>query len=191
MPKNITRPPVRIARHGAHRAGQPPTSAIAPVTSTWLFDCIHKELSIGEVAARSGVAVSALHFYETKGLIKSWRNRGNQRRYPREILRRVAAIKVAQRAGIPLASIHEALSTLPEGRTPTATDWGKLSARWKAELGERITKLTQLRDQLNECIGCGCLSLKTCPLRNPGDKLLPSKARGRGCLSGASAPSIL
>src|SRR5258707_3290336 len=108
-----------------------------------------REMTVGEVAARSGVAVSTLHFYETKGLIKSWRNRGNQRRYPREVLRRVAVIKVAQRTGIPLASIHRALMTLPEGRTPTAADWSRLSARWKVELDERIVKLTRLRDQLN------------------------------------------
>jgi MerR family redox-sensitive transcriptional activator SoxR len=132
---------------------------------------IGKELTVGEVAARSGVAVSAIHFYESKGLIKSWRNQGNQRRYPREVLRRVAVIKVAQRVGIPLASIREALITLPEGRTPTAADWGRLSAKWKAELNDRITKLTRLRDQLNRCIGCGCLSLKDCPLRNPWDEL--------------------
>jgi MerR family redox-sensitive transcriptional activator SoxR len=132
---------------------------------------IGKELTVGEVAARSGVAVSAIHFYESKGLLKSRRNQGNQRRYPREVLRRVAVIKVAQRVGIPLASIREALMTLPEGRTPTATDWGKLSAKWKAKLNDRITKLTRLRDQLNGCIGCGCLSLKDCPLRNPWDEL--------------------
>jgi MerR family redox-sensitive transcriptional activator SoxR len=135
------------------------------------------ELSVGEVAERSGVAVSTLHFYESKGLIKSRRNPGNQRRYPREVLRRVAVIKVAQRTGIPLASIHEALTTLPEGRTPTATDWRKLSARWKAELDERIARLTQLRDQLSGCIGCGCLSIKDCPLRNPWDAL---SAQGPG-----------
>ncbi len=130
-----------------------------------------RELTVGEVAARSGVAVSAIHFYESKGLIKSWRNPGNQRRYPREVLRRVAVIKVAQRVGIPLASIREALMTLPEGRTPTAADWSKLSAKWKVELNDRIAKLTQLRDQLSNCIGCGCLSLRDCPLRNPWDEL--------------------
>jgi MerR family transcriptional regulator, redox-sensitive transcriptional activator SoxR len=130
-----------------------------------------KELTVGEVAARSGVAVSALHFYESKGLIKSSRNRGNQRRYPREVLRRVAVIKVAQRLGIPLASIREALMTLPKGRTPTAADWSRLSTRWKAELDDRITTLTRLRDQLNRCIGCGCLSIKDCALRNPWDEL--------------------
>lgn len=132
---------------------------------------IGKELTVGEVASRSGVAVSAIHFYESTGLIKSRRSDGNQRRYPRDVLRRVAVIKVAQRAGIPLASIREALLVLPEGRTPTAADWSAMSARWKAELDDRITRLTRLRDQLDDCIGCGCLSLKACPLRNPWDEL--------------------
>lgn len=128
-------------------------------------------LSVGEVAARSGVAVSALHFYEAKGLIRSVRNRGNQRRYPRDVLRRVAVIKVAQRTGIPLAEIREALAALPDRRTPTAADWRRLSARWRKELNDRIARLTRLRDHLDGCIGCGCLSLKVCPLRNPGDVL--------------------
>ncbi|TPG16607.1 redox-sensitive transcriptional activator SoxR [Variovorax guangxiensis] len=129
------------------------------------------ELAVGEVAARSGVAVSALHFYESKGLIQSARSGGNQRRYPRAILRRVAFIKVAQRVGIPLAEIAEALQALPEGRTPTAADWRRLSREWRAELDERIRTLTQLRNQLDGCIGCGCLSLKACPLRNARDTL--------------------
>ena len=128
-------------------------------------------LSVGEVAKRSGVAVSTLHFYETKGLIRSLRTEGNQRRYPRGILRRVAVIKVAQRTGIPLASIQAALARLPDGRAPTAEDWAELSGTWRAELDERIRRLGQLRDQLDDCIGCGCLSLKTCPLRNPQDAL--------------------
>lgn len=130
-----------------------------------------RQLTVGEVARRSGVAVSTLHFYETKGLIQSARNRANQRRYPREVLRRVAIIKVAQRAGIPLAAIRETLSTLPQGRTPTAADWKELSAGWKKDLDERIRKLIGLRDQLSDCIGCGCLSMSACPLRNPGDEL--------------------
>lgn len=129
------------------------------------------ELSVGEVAARSGVAISTLHFYEAEGLIRSWRNAGNQRRYPRAVLRRIAVIRVAQRTGISLASIRDALKTLPNGRTPTAEDWHKLSARWRAELNDRIARLTRLRDQLDGCIGCGCLSLGACPLRNPWDKL--------------------
>lgn len=128
-------------------------------------------LSVGEVAKRSGVAVSTLHFYETKGLIRSLRTGGNQRRYPRGVLRRVAVIKVAQRTGIPLASIQAALARLPQGRAPTAEDWADLSRAWRAELDERIRRLSQLRDQMDDCIGCGCLSLKTCPLRNPQDAL--------------------
>ena len=132
---------------------------------------IETELTVGQVAARTGVAVSTLHFYEAKGLIHSWRNAGNQRRYARDVLRRVAVIKVAQRTGIPLAEIQSALSSLPENRTPTAADWKKLSARWHAALEARIASLTRLRDQLDGCIGCGCLSLKACPLRNPWDAL--------------------
>lgn len=127
-------------------------------------------LSIGELARRSGVAVSALHFYEAKGLIASNRNAGNQRRYSRETLRRVAVIKMAQRVGIPLAEIAGALSELPQGRNPTAADWAELSARWREDLDQRIAKLQMLRDQLDGCIGCGCLSLEACPLRNPGDQ---------------------
>lgn len=139
--------------------------------------CPAPELSVGEVARRSGVAISAIHFYETKGLVTSWRNAANQRRYPREALRRVSIVKVAQRVGIPLASIKAALDSLPKGRTPTDQDWRKLSARWQAELDERIAKLTRLRDQLTGCIGCGCLSMHSCPLRNPQDEVA---ARGPG-----------
>lgn len=131
----------------------------------------HRALTVGEVAARSGVAVSTLHFYESEGLITSWRNSGNQRRYAREVLRRVAVIKVAQRTGIPLAEVREALATLPEKRTPTTADWKELSARWCEQLNERIERLARLRDQLDGCIGCGCLSLESCPLRNPWDCL--------------------
>ena len=130
-----------------------------------------RHLTVGAMAERSGVAISALRFYESKGLIRSVRTEGNQRRYPREMLRRVAVVRVAQRVGVPLAAIREALMTLPEGRTPTAADWARLSARWRAELDDRISKLTSLRDQLSDCIGCGCLSIKACPLRNPRDEL--------------------
>lgn len=129
------------------------------------------DLSVGEVAARSGVPVSTIHFYEAQGLIRGWRNSGNHRRYAREVLRRIAVIKVAQRAGIPLQAIKEALTTLPDGRTPTARDWMKLSAKWKEDLDDRIARLTRLRDQMAGCIGCGCLSIKDCPLRNPYDEL--------------------
>lgn len=138
---------------------------------------IHHELGVGEVATRCGVAVSAIHFYEAKGLITSWRSQGNQRRYPREVLRRVSIVKVAQRLGIPLASIKAALDSLPKGRTPTDNDWKKLSARWHADLDLRIARLSRLRDQLTGCIGCGCLSMKECPLRNPWDEL---SGRGPG-----------
>ncbi|MFJ3077774.1 MULTISPECIES: redox-sensitive transcriptional activator SoxR [Pseudomonas] len=129
------------------------------------------QLSVGQLAARSGVAVTALHFYETKGLIHSSRNTGNQRRYPRAMLRRVAVIKMAQRLGIPLAEIATALATLPSHHTPTAEDWQRLSARWREDLSRRIDEMVMLRDQLDGCIGCGCLSLKECPLRNRQDHL--------------------
>lgn len=129
------------------------------------------EMTVGEVAARSGVAVSTLHFYEARGLIASRRNAGNQRRYGRDVLRRVAVIKVAQRLGVALADIAAALQSLPQGRTPTAKDWNRLSAVWKADLDARIAQLTRLRDQLGDCIGCGCLSLEHCKLRNPLDTL--------------------
>lgn len=132
----------------------------------------HKQaLSVGEVAARSGVPVSTLHFYEAKGLITSCRNAGNQRRYSRDVLRRVAIIKIAQRTGVPLAEIGEALRTLPPGRVASAADWKTLSAHWRASLQARIDDLVRLRDQLDGCIGCGCLSLASCPLRNPDDVL--------------------
>lgn len=130
-----------------------------------------KELSVGYVAKRSGVAVSTLHYYESKGLIRSSRNEGNQRRFHKDVLRRVAVIKAAQRIGISLAGIQTAMETLPEQRSPTAKDWEKLSKHWRKELDERIAQLSQLRNELGECIGCGCLSLKACPLRNPDDTL--------------------
>jgi MerR family redox-sensitive transcriptional activator SoxR len=132
---------------------------------------LHHDLGVGDVARRCGVAVSAIHFYEAKGLITSWRNQGNQRRYPREVLRRVSIIKVAQRLGIPLASIKAALDSLPKGRTPNDQDWKRLSGRWQADLEGRIAVLSRLRDQLTGCIGCGCLSMRECPLRNPWDEL--------------------
>ncbi|MET9503158.1 redox-sensitive transcriptional activator SoxR [Streptomyces sp. NPDC006622] len=128
-----------------------------------------QELTVGQVAARSGAAVSALHFYESKGLISSRRTSGNQRRYTRDTLRRVAFVRAAQRVGIPLATIREALAELPEGRTPTREDWARLSEAWRAELDERIRQLNRLRDHLTDCIGCGCLSLDSCVLSNPDD----------------------
>jgi MerR family redox-sensitive transcriptional activator SoxR len=129
------------------------------------------ELTVGEVAARSGVRVSTIHFYETKGLIQGRRNSGNQRRFAREVLRRIAVIKVAQRAGVPLAAIREALAELPAERAPNKLDWERMSASWRVDLDARIQRLTRLRDELDRCIGCGCLSTGHCPLRNPGDAL--------------------
>ncbi|WP_119271159.1 redox-sensitive transcriptional activator SoxR [Taklimakanibacter deserti] len=128
-------------------------------------------LTVGEVARRSGIAVSTIHFYETKGLIEGWRTQGNQRRYHRAVLRRIAIIRIAQRAGIPLAVIRDALSDLPHDHVPTSRDWRRFSATWREMLEERIDSLMQLRNQITSCIGCGCLSLKDCPLRNPGDRL--------------------
>ncbi|MBI3228258.1 MAG: redox-sensitive transcriptional activator SoxR [Mycolicibacterium cosmeticum] len=130
-----------------------------------------QELTPGEMSHRSGVAVSALHFYEREGLIASRRTTGNQRRYPRETLRRVAFIRMSQRLGIPLARIRDALSSLPTDRVPTSKDWAKLSAGWRQDIDDRIVHLERLRDNLAGCIGCGCLSLKTCLLSNPGDML--------------------
>lgn len=129
------------------------------------------DLTPGEMARRSGVAVSALHFYEREGLITCKRTTGNQRRYARETIRRVAFIRMSQRLGIPLSRIREALATLPTDRVPTSKDWARLSAGWRADLDERILHLQRLRDNLSGCIGCGCLSLKACALANPGDVL--------------------
>lgn len=127
-------------------------------------------LTISEVAARSGVAPSALRFYEAKGLISSHRTSGNQRRFERAILRRVAVIRAGQRVGIPLATIGEALGTLPENRTPTKRDWERLSRQWRQDLDARIAELELLRKRLASCIGCGCLSLTNCALFNPADR---------------------
>ena len=132
---------------------------------------MQKELSVGEVAKRSGVAVSALHFYEQRGLIRSNRTGGNQRRYARDVLRRIAVIRVAQEVGIPLADIAATLDSLPDGRTPTRDDWARLSTAWRNDLDRRIEQLKKLRDGLTDCIGCGCMSIDKCPLRNPDDRL--------------------
>ena len=128
-------------------------------------------LSVGQLSARSGVAVSALHFYEAQGLIRAERSPGNQRRYHRETLRRVGFIRASQAVGIPLRAIGQALQQLPEGRTPTRADWARLSAAWRADLDLRIAHLQALRDSLTECIGCGCLSIDRCGLTNPDDVL--------------------
>jgi MerR family redox-sensitive transcriptional activator SoxR len=129
------------------------------------------ELTVGQLAERSGVAVSALHFYERQGLISSRRTSGNQRRYRRDTLRRVALIRIAHRVGIPLAQVRAALEELPDGRVPNRADWERLSQTWHDDLAERIRELEQLRDQFTGCIGCGCLSIDRCQLTNPYDEL--------------------
>lgn len=128
------------------------------------------ELTIGELSARSGVSHSALRFYEARGLIAATRTSGNQRRYPRATLRRVALVQAGRAAGVPLEQIRAALDTLPTGRTPTRRDWERLSRRWRADIDARIATLHALRDRLTTCIGCGCLSIDRCTLLNPSDE---------------------
>jgi MerR family redox-sensitive transcriptional activator SoxR len=145
-------------------------------------------LTIGETAERSGVAPSALRYYETQGLIRATRTTGNQRRYQRSTLRRIAFIRSAQRVGLTLEEIAEALSTLPGGRTPTTADWSRLSASWRGRIDDQIERLERLRDRLDSCIGCGCLSLNRCSLSNPDDEV---RARGPGAVyleQGATTP---
>jgi MerR family redox-sensitive transcriptional activator SoxR len=127
-------------------------------------------LPIGEVARRSGVAVSALHHYEREGLLPAVRSPGGQRRYPRSALRRIAFVRAAQSVGLSLKEVRAALDTLPDGRTPTRADWDRLSRGWQARLDEQIAALQALRDGLTSCIGCGCLSLRSCALSNPADR---------------------
>jgi MerR family redox-sensitive transcriptional activator SoxR len=130
---------------------------------------MHDVLTIGEVATRSGMATSALRYYEREGLIRSARSDGGQRRYEREVLRRIAFIRVAQRVGLTLAEIREAMAELPDERTPTVADWARLSRAWRTRLRNQIKMLERLRDDLTSCIGCGCLSFKACKLYNPDD----------------------
>jgi MerR family redox-sensitive transcriptional activator SoxR len=125
--------------------------------------------TIGHLAERAGVATSAIRFYESRGLIESVRTTGNQRRYEQSTLRRVAFIRTAQRVGLSLDEVAEALATLPNGRTPTKSDWHRLSKAWRPRLDDQIRRIELLRDRLDGCIGCGCLSLKSCALNNPGD----------------------
>jgi MerR family redox-sensitive transcriptional activator SoxR len=126
-------------------------------------------LAIGEVSARSGMAASALRYYEEQGLISSTRTAGGARRYPRSVLRRLAVVRAARNVGLSLPEIRSALETLPPGRPPTADDWARLSQGWRDRLDEQIAALSKLRDGLSSCIGCGCLSLDRCALSNPGD----------------------
>ncbi|MEU7477239.1 redox-sensitive transcriptional activator SoxR [Lentzea sp. NPDC042327] len=147
-------------------------------------------LTIGQVAERSGVPHTALRFYEDRGLIGSVRTAGNQRRYPRSVLRRLAFIRTAQRVGLTLEAVRDALAQLPDNRTPTKSDWERLSRSWKAELDARIDALFRLRDRLTGCIGCGCLSLRSCALQNIDDEqaeLGPGAPRLKPVLEGGSA----
>lgn len=132
-------------------------------------DRVGTTLTIGEVADRLGISTSALRFYERRGLIDATRSSGGHRRYEREVLRRLSFIRLAQRVGVSLEAIGEALATLPDGRTPTAEDWERLAQGWREDLDERIAVLEGLRDRLTGCIGCGCLSLDRCALYNPDD----------------------
>ncbi|MDQ3735016.1 MAG: redox-sensitive transcriptional activator SoxR [Actinomycetota bacterium] len=128
-------------------------------------------LPIGQLAHRAGMAPSALRYYESEGLIESSRTAGGQRRYARGVLRRLAFIRAAQNVGLSLDEIRSALSALPARRSPNRADWARLSRSWQARLDEQIAGLTQLRDGLTSCIGCGCLSLKRCALSNPNDAM--------------------
>ncbi|WP_321341491.1 redox-sensitive transcriptional activator SoxR [Breoghania sp.] len=134
----------------------------------------HKFMTVGQVALRSGVAVSTLHFYEAKGLISAHRSSGNQRRYSRDILRRVAIIKVARDLGFSLSEILELLAPIPAGHQPTTGEVSAMMAGWKSSIQARIEALSELRDKMDGCIGCGCLSKELCPLRNPSDELAAS-----------------
>lgn len=130
---------------------------------------VAEQLSIGEVAQRAGVSVPTLRYYESLGLIAAHRTPGNHRTFDRDVLRRLAFIRVAQRVGLTLDEVSSALAALPDARTPTPRDWDRLSARWRARLDEQIALLERLRDDLSACIGCGCLSIKACSLYNPAD----------------------
>ena len=141
-------------------------------------------LTIGELSTRTGVAHSALRFYEAEGLISSTRTAGGQRRYHRDTLRRVSFMRIAQQVGLRLADIRTALASLPDNRTPTRRDWERLSRSWRPVLDERIRLLERLRDDLDGCIGCGCLSLSTCPLYNPDDVLAERGPGARILLDG-------
>lgn len=148
-----------------------------------------EELTIGELATRAGVATSALRFYESKELITSRRTAGNQRRYPRSTLRRVALIRAAQRAGLSLESIGRALAKLPESAAPSAREWRAMSSEWREDVERRIDELIALRDQITSCIGCGCLSLEACGLFNPGDRAAATGSGARYLMGEQPTPA--
>lgn len=145
-------------------------------------------LTVGVVAQRAGVSTSALRYYEREGLIAAERSDGGQRRYRRDVLRRIAFVRAAQRVGLTLDEIREALDDLPSGRTPTRTDWARLSRSWRTRLDARIAELQRLRDGLDQCIGCGCLSLRSCQLSNPGDVAAARGAGPQWLLAGEGPP---
>lgn len=149
-------------------------------------------LTIGQVGTRSGIAPSALRFYESEGLIRARRSSGGQRRFHRDVLRRIAFVRIAQRVGLTIQEIRAALATLPSGRTPTKADWSRLSRAWKPRLDEQIATLERLRDRLTSCIGCGCLSFKACALYNPSDAAARLGAGPRYLLGDAppAAPDV-
>ncbi len=146
------------------------------------------ELTIGEVARRTGVATSALRYYEDRGLISSSRTAGNQRRFPRSVIRTVSIIRAAQEVGLTLEEVADALASLPDRRTPTASDWSRLARGWREGLDRRIAELEALRDDLGDCIGCGCLSLRSCALFNPDDRAA-SAGTGARYLIGDERPA--
>ena len=150
---------------------------------------MHAELTIGELSERTGVATSALRFYEAEGLIHATRTPGGQRRFRREALRRVSFVRVAQTVGLRLDEIREAMASLPDNRTPTEHDWERLAEAWRGRLDEQIALMERLRDRLTGCIGCGCLSLKTCRIVNPGDVVGDRGPGPRYVLDGDAVPS--
>ena len=147
------------------------------------------QLSIGQVSERTGVAISALRYYEKEGLLRADRTGGGQRRYPREVIRRISFVRIAQQVGLSLEEIRDALTALPNDRTPTKADWARLSSAWRSRLDDQIASLVRLRDDLTSCIGCGCLSLKACSLYNPGD-LAASLGTGPRYLISDDRPSL-
>ena len=146
------------------------------------------DLSVGACAKRSGVAVSTLHYYESEGLISSWRTQANHRRFDRSELRKIAVIRVGQSVGLPLSAIKEVLASLPQDRPLKAGDWSQAASPWKALLTEKIDMMEKLRDQLDHCIGCGCLSLTACPLYNANDKLAQQGAGPQRWLKSQEEP---
>ena len=156
------------------------TAPSAPSQNDWL--------AIGAFAHRAGVSASTLRYYEAQGLMRGGRSESGRRRYPRAALRRVAFIRVAQQVGLTLEQIAAALATLPDGRTPTPADWARLSATWRPQLDARIAALTKLRDQLESCIGCGCLSLQRCALYNADDRAAASGSGARFLMLDSARP---